>query len=218
MKKLLSILLSILVVLTIAPMTAFAGNGPMGPVTYPDGSSYNLAYIKFLEIDENGNFKFNEDWSCVGYNVFADAQEHNDALNGAVYDRASNTLTITGLKAENLVLETNCMGDDFSLNVVGDCSIAQIRIWGYGYGGTLNIIGNGTLSVNSKKLYDNAIILYPEGSNSSLNFGKNVNVNLYAKVDVAKIIDATYTDVDKAFTFSNGQNYTVTKSNSVWER
>ena len=218
MKKLLSILPAILIMLTIIPMVAFAGNGPMSPVTYPDGNTYNLAYIKFLEIDENGKFKYDEDWNCIGYPIFADAKEHNDALNGAVYDRASNTLTITDLKAENLVLETNCMGDDFNLNVVGDCEMAQIRIWGYGYGGTLNIIGNGTLSVNTKKLYDNAIILYPEGSNSSLNFGKNVHVNLYAKVDAAKIIDATYTDADKAFTFSNGQNYTVTKSNSIRER
>ena len=214
----ISVLLVLCLTMVFFTLTAYAENVPMDTVIFPDGTSLNVSYVTFLEIDENGDIKFDKDGKITAYDIYSEGEVHNDALNGAVYDRASNTLTITDLKAENLVLETNCMGDDFNLNIVGDCEMARIRIWGYGYGGTLNIIGNGTLSVNTKKLYDNAIILYPEGSNSSLNFGKNVHVNLYAKVDAAKIFDATYTDADKAFTFSNGQNYTVTKNNAVGER
>lgn len=194
-------------------------HGPMNPIELPDGSTYYLAYIYFFEIDENGDLIYDE--SDAGINprthcIFDEDVIYNTStgeelspgfykgMEGATYDRETNTLTITDLAAGNMLLETNVMGDDFTIRVVGDCSVGQIRIWGDGYGGALNLEGNGTLTVNAHRACDNAIVLYAENSASSLHFGREVTVNLYAKQDVAVVRQVPIESADKAFSFANG--------------
>lgn len=71
---------------------------------------------------------------------------------GLDYDKATNTLTITNFKADRL--DANEMGDDFKIKLVGDSSIGWIQIWGYGYGGSVTFIGDGTLA--TERLWLNA--------------------------------------------------------------
>ena len=52
------------------------------------------------------------------YNVYAEEKTDNEALAGATYDKATNTLTLNNLKNKSLQLVTNVMGDDFTINVV----------------------------------------------------------------------------------------------------
>ena len=80
------------------------------------------------------------------------------------------------------------MGDDFKLKIEGVCELDAIHSWGDGYGGSLSIEGTGTITVNADKLNEYAIALHAERSDSTLNFGKNVNVTLFAQKNAA-IID-----------------------------
>ena len=178
-KKILSMFVALITTISLVSTSVYAANGPMGEFSYGD-ETYYLAYINFLETDENGQVIIDEDFNAVGKTVFSNNTVQNE-LAGAGYNRNTNTLTITNLSADNMIMETNVMGDDFTLNVVGNCSIGQIKVWGDGYGGTLNIVGDGTLTVNANEIYDNAIVLNAESSNSALKFGAGVKVNLYAK-------------------------------------
>lgn len=214
-KKLLSMFIALITAISMLCTSVYAANGPKGGITI-DGESYFLAYISFLETDETGEILTDEDWNPIGKTVFANNTVRNE-LSGAVYDRASNTLTITNLSATNMMLETNVMGDDFTLNVVGNCSIGQIVVWGDGYGGTLNIVGDGTLTVNQNKVFNNAIILNAEYSSSALKFGAGVKVNLYAKEDIAVVSQVPFDSADKAYAFANGKNPEIKKDLCKYE-
>lgn len=208
-KKLLSMFIAFVTAISMLSTSVYAANGPMGEITIGAGS-YFLAYIDFLGTDETGQILRDENGDVIGKTVFANDTVQNE-LAGAVYDRASNTLTITNLSATNMIMETNVMGDDFTLNVVGNCSIGQIKVWGDGYGGTLNIVGDGTLTVNQNKVFDNAIILNAEYSASALKFGAGAKVNLFAKEDVAVVRQVRLDSADKAYAFANGQNPNIKK-------
>lgn len=208
-KKLLSMFIAFVTAISMLSTSVYAANGPLGEITIGD-ESYFLAYIDFLETDETGQIVRDENGDVIGKTVFANDTVQNE-LAGAVYDRGSNTLTITNLSATNMIMETNVMGDDFTLNVVGNCSIGQIKVWGDGYGGTLNIVGDGTLTVNQNKVFDNAIILNAEYSASALKFGAGVKVNLYAKEDVAAICQVPLNSIDKVYSFANGQKPDIKK-------
>ena len=205
MKKLLAIILSTIMAFSL-PITALAANGPMGSISVGNGESINLSYISLIKFDENGSIL---DKEFVFYE-----QNTYDSINGVSYNKASNTLSLNNYNSSD-VIETNVMGDDFKINVIGSCSVGQIRIWGDHYGGSLTIDGSGTLTVNQSKRYDNAIVLYAEESNSSLSFGENVNVNLYAKSDTVYIDDTSNADIASAINFGNGQSADVTKENYV---
>lgn len=208
-KKLLSMFIAFVTAISMLSTSVYAANGPMGEITIGD-ESYFLAYINFWETDETGQILRDENGNTIGKTVFADDAVQNE-LAGAVYDRASNTLTITNLSAANMTMETNVMGDNFTLNVVGNCSIGHIIVWGDGYGGTLNIVGDGTLTVNQSKIFDNAIILNAEYSTSALKFGTGVKVNLYAKEDVAVVNQVQLDSADKVYSFANNQNLNIKK-------
>lgn len=229
MKKIIAMLLSVVLLLSAIPIFAFAENGPMGAWESPWGGLFYLAYITFYETDETGEVLWDSENSMyVHHEVFRDDTVYNtpgeqlecggyQGMEGAVYDRETNTLTITDLAAENMLLETNVMGDDFTLNVVGNCTVGQILVYGDGYGGSLHITGDGTLTVNPNRIFENAIRLHAEQSDSALTFGRDVTVNLYATEDVAAIIMTARDTADTAFTFANGAKPTVTKAQASYE-
>lgn len=211
MKKIATMFTALMILIFSSEIIVQAANGPMGSITDQYGT-HHLAYIDFLETDENGKIKYDEsNYSPISKTVYSNETAQNE-LSGANYDKATNTLTITNLSAENMIMETNVMGDDFTLKVIGNCSIGQIRVFGDNYGGTLNIEGNGTLTVNSKKLHENAIALYAEWSKSALNFGKEVTVNLYASKDAFVVKGTSIATANQAVTFANGQNTAVSQS------
>lgn len=205
MKKLLAIILSTVMAFSL-PLTALADNGPMGSISVGNGEGINLSYISLIEFDENGSV-LDKEFAFYEQNAY-------DSINGVSYNKASNTLSLNNFNSTD-VIETNVMGDDFKINVTGSCSVGQIRIWGDHYGGSLTIDGNGTLTVNQSKRYDNAIVLYAEESNSALSFGENVNVNLYAKADAVYIDATSKADTASVIKFGNGQSADVTKENYV---
>lgn len=163
----------------VNPTKVLAANGP--------SNSYN--YIKFYK---DGNTK----------EVLVINTLNNSAQAGATYDKSTNTLTLSNLKDANLSLEVNEMGDDFKLKLVGSNSLKNIVVWGFGYGGSLNIVGSGTLDVHSEEL-DHAIALYAESSAAKVDIAAESTINLYAKEQVIGIYYTTYGAAPRAIELPN---------------
>ncbi len=198
-----AMLLSAAVLFGAAPATVFAANGPLETYTDNNGNTQYPAYIVFSDYEQNTSsvqiLKNN-------YQVYAEGKSDSAVLNGAAYDKKTNTLTVNSLVNKTLCLETNAMGDDFTLNIVGNCELAQIIIHGDDHGGSLNITGSGTLTVNASKIYDTAIQLYAEDTEAVLTFSDKTNLNLYGKVNAAAISRTKCSDLYTAVRFGNGQS------------
>jgi len=163
MKKVLAIMLSVIMLLGVMPMMAFAENGP---------ADVNWAFVQFFAAGE-------DEVENIGV-VYGGKKVYNDAVAGATYDKATNTLTLDNYNNPDVGLSINMMGDDFKLNVVGNCALACIVSYGDDWGGSLTIGGSGTLTVNEKKYSGEAISLLAEHTASILTVDKGVTVKLYA--------------------------------------
>ena len=187
MKKILSILLSVLMILSVSATVALAGNGPSEEKWTWENEEGGVetgyyAYISMIELDENGNPVPDGNGAYRFMQIFSDNEAKNE-VPSAVYDRATNTLTLTDFNEPNYGLEMNMMGDDFKIKVVGECALAGVVSYGYGWGGSVTLTGDGTLSVNQKLFTQGgAFVFYPEGASSSaLTVGPDVSVHLYSE-------------------------------------
>ena len=199
MKKILSSILIMTLFIALMGASVYAGNGPVPPMDMGGGVYWDTAFIRFYEAKADGITK----------NVYSESTVKNE-MQGAYYDKASNTLTITNLNTE-MLLSVNAMGDDFKIKLVDNNTIGHIVIWGWGWGGTLTFTGTGTLTVNPNKIYDDAITLNAESTAASLKVGEEVTLNLYAKGDVAVINQTTINTTANAIVFANGQTANITK-------
>ena len=161
MKSALSLLLSILLLLPLG-VCALAENGPCDK----DFGGWIPAFLTFTQLDKNGEpvVVVNEE-TPWGEPVTYPLWVNNKAMaqTGAVYDRATNTLTLTDFNHPDYQLSANMMGDDFTVEVNGACALARIAVWGDGWGGSLHLTGEGALTVNANSLFDSGLIFYPEG-------------------------------------------------------
>ena len=200
MKKFLSTILVVILFIALMGVNVFAANnGPVPPMDMGGGEYWDAAFIMFYENKEDGIYKY----------AYSQGTVKNE-MQGASYDKTSNTLTFTNLNTE-MLLSVNAMGDDFKIKLVGNNKIGHIVIWGWGWGGTLTFTGNGTLTVNPNKLYDEAIKLNAESAAASLKVGEEATLNLYAKGDVAVINQTTINTTANAIVFANGQTANITK-------
>ena len=158
-RKLLAGLLTLCMAVGMA-VPAFAANGP----SFGD---YSYAYLRL------GN---SED----GYQtLFANSGQIDD-VSGAVYDKASNTVTLTNYNNPTNILVANEMGDDLKLNLVGDNHISELVVYGFGWGGNLEITGDGSLTINENKTSQTAAIRFmAEGTQGLLKVGSNASVTAY---------------------------------------
>ena len=193
MKKFLSLLLSIGLVIGMVPMNVMAQNGPCQ-------DEYPPAYIEFFE-GENGTYI---------YSTFS--QDQIGKIKGVSYDKASNTLTLDNVKRDEKLI-TNVMGDDFKILLKGDNSLKSIIVWGDGYGGNLTITGDGKLTLNSEKTENTAITIQAEYTEGKVKIEKNVQMEMYAKegYPIIEIVGANNSDKDKAVVIDGKltQNYEV---------
>ena len=191
--------LLVLIVATIMLFTVFYSM----PVMAENGPSDEYAFIYFTGMGES-------DYKVIYYESTLD----NEAMPGATYDKDTNTLTLDNVNT-NLVLCTNKMGDDFKIKLVGDNSVAIIRVYGDDYGGNLTITGDGTLTVDTSKFGRtptdddeemNAITLYAENTNAKFTVENTATVNIKAYSSVIAITDTPNNDPSKAIVLKNGQN------------
>lgn len=106
---------------------------------------------------------------------------------GASYDEATNTLTLTNFTGD--YLNANLMGNGFKLKLVGDNKLKGIVVWGFMYGGSLTITGDGKLTINSS--HSPGIRLECENSPSCLMIDCNVTLNINSGTGPIKVLDST---------------------------
>lgn len=162
-RKLLAGLLTLCMAVGMA-VPAFAANGP---------SSGDMSYAWVQLYDSS---VAEPDGSYVLYSNGGEA----DTVEGAVYDKATNTITLTNYNHPEMTLATNEMGDDLKLHLVGDNHIAELVVWGFGWGGNLEITGDGSLTINENKTSQIAAIRFmAEGTQGLLKVGSNASVTVY---------------------------------------
>lgn len=100
-------------------------------------------------------------------------------VEGASYDKATNTLTLTDFFGA--YIDTNLMGNGFKINLVGDNYVDYIRIWGAMYGGSVTFTGSGTLKINSfgKSSLGAGLWLECEQSPSAVMIDSDCTVEIY---------------------------------------
>ncbi len=163
--KKVSLMLAVLCMWVGCVMTVQAANGP-------NSGEDSYAFINFYDDVQN-----------TGHLLYT--SENNggktEAVKGAAYDKKTNTLTLTNYKQPKVRIQVNEMGDDFKIRLVGENQILCLTVWGYGYGGSVEILGDGTLAVNRDKEKDiTAIVMVPEGTKAILKVSGNAVVDAYA--------------------------------------
>ena len=165
-RKLLAGLLTLCMTVGMA-VPAFAENGP-------SSGDMSAAWVQLYDssVEE-------PDGSYFGYVFYSNGGEA-DTVEGAVYDKATNTITLTNYNHSEMTLATNEMGDDLKLHLVGDNHIAELVVWGFGWGGNLEITGDGSLTINENKTSQIAAIRFmAEGTQGLLKVGSNASVTAY---------------------------------------
>lgn len=157
-RKLLAGLLTLCMAVVMA-VPAFAENGP-------SSGDMSSAWVQLVQ-GETGKFLYSNSGKV-------------DTVEGAVYDKATNTITLTNYNHPEMTLATNEMGDDLKLHLVGDNHIAELVVWGFGWGGNLEITGDGSLTINENKTSQTAAIRFmAEGTQGLLKVGSNASVTAY---------------------------------------
>ena len=164
--KKVSLMLAVLCMWVGCVMTVQAANGP-------NTGEYSAAYINI----------YNRGGTNTNYFVYVTGSQKAETVKGAVYDKKTNTLTLTNYKHPTMSIEANEMGDDFKIKLVGDNQIKSLIVWGYGYGGSVEILGDGTLTINKNKEKNCGITMQPEGTKAVLKVSGKAVVDVYAGTD-----------------------------------
>ena len=134
---------------------AFAENGP-------SSGDMSSAWVQLVQ-GETGKFLYSNSGKV-------------DTVEGAVYDKSTNTITLTNYNHPEMTLATNEMGDDLKLHLEGDNHISELIVWGFGWGGNLEITGDGSLSINEKKTSQTeANSFMAEGIQGLIKVGQNAS-------------------------------------------
>lgn len=163
--KKVSLILAVLCMWVGCVMTVQAANGPN---TGEGSGAYIIIY--------NGD-------GTSTYHLYATGTQKTETVKGADYDKKTNTLTLANYKHPTMSIEVNEMGDDFKIKLVGDNQIKSLIVWGYGYGGSVEILGDGTLTVNKNKEDRGGITMQPEGTKAVFKVSGKAVVDVYAGTD-----------------------------------
>ncbi len=205
MKKIISLVLAAVMLLSMGCVTAFADGAKTTSGPWEEFSPmFGGASLTFASNDGT------ESKRILSYDYKSkELKLDNDAMPGATYDKSTNTLTIRDLDASDYALSAWFMGDDFKLRVEGNCSIGPVYAYNYfnSYSTSLNIIGTGKLTVNKKGLDNNAFRVYsytlsPEDNGlMKLSIADSVTVDAYAHPedgDKPEVISVAGTGLDTA--------------------
>ena len=186
MKKLLAIILTAALLMSVCGVSVFAAeNDQPAPTTGPWDGYYWMTggpMISFVGGSVGNRVErlvyYRENMMMESSPIVTD----NEVVPGATYDKPTNTLTLDNVKlTDNLGIYY--MGDDFRLCVKGECELTKITVFNFSgkYSTSLNITGTGTLTLNKEKTYSEAIEFYSEGvSLTHFDIAPSVTVHLYA--------------------------------------
>ncbi|MDO5155598.1 MAG: hypothetical protein Q4D51_06500 [Eubacteriales bacterium] len=212
MKKMVAMLLAVCMVVSMCPMSSEAAS-----TKGPDLSKGNNSFICVYKAKD-------KDWHNLYYPAYPKTVEK---VSGITYSKKTNTLTIKNVNKPSDKLSINTMGSDFKIKVVGKNSLSSILVWGYGYNGSVEFTGDGTLELNKNKKIDTTgvesvpLLLQAENSPSVLKVGKKVTLKCYASkkdvTSVAILMDSVKTK-SKVIKFMNGasiKKFTSSKNENL---
>lgn len=177
--RILSLLLVFCMTMAFLPLTAFAENGP-------STGEYSCAWVKICTEQENGEIYGCTIWSRDG--------EEIDTVQGASYSEATNTLTLTDVNMPDYYLLTNEMGDDFKVELVGDNHLLFLYTYGFGWGGSVELTGNGSLTLNEKKTAKcTPVTLCAEYTDAAFVVDSTVTLTVYKTSGNPYIVENTMT-------------------------
>lgn len=166
------------------------GNGsPNGAVTVPQFGLENVVlneeYVYCQEKEDSYYYL----WAGTAYsNPVSEGNEN------AYYDYDTNTLHLKDCNLE--VIAVNLMGNDFTIEVEGECHIGYICSYGFYYGNSITLKGSeGTLYVNEDCNMDYGIEINAEDSKSGLFVDKMAGLTVGGKIAPVCI---SYTDMEHA--------------------
>ena len=200
MKKFVSLLIAVAMLLSICTVTAFAGEKPEGPVLGPTEDFHPMAGGSRIGFSDFNSY---DQAYVLSSTMKGGLEVDNEAFPGATYDMATNTLTLKDLDAADHSLFIWFMGEDFKINVEGECSIGVIFVSNYfAFRNTcLTITGTGSLTVNENKTEPRAINMLAEGEGQdmTLTVEAGVTLDLYASdADDSYVIYCGGTSVESA--------------------
>lgn len=162
---------------------------PNGAVTVPQYGLENVVldeeYVYCQEKEDSYYYL----WSGAAYSNPVSGGNEN-----AYYDYDTNTLHLKDCNLE--VIAVNLMGNDFTIEVEGECHIGYICSYGFYYGNSITIKGSeGILYVNEDCNMDYGIEINAEDSKSGLFIDKMAGLTVGGKIAPVCI---SYTDMEHA--------------------
>ena len=98
------------------------------------------------------------------------------------------------------------MGDDFKINLVGDNEIGYLSSYSYGYGSNINIVGNGSLTINKNKAMESGIFFSSSGVKGKITVANTATLKVYGSEFAIGVEYSEESDGSKVFDFKNGQD------------
>lgn len=172
MKKFFSLILAMLMAFSLmAPITAFAENGPY-PYN-PENEDWFLSETSSLSLTDMESYE-----TAILYPQIL-LGEAFDLFTGASYDLETNTLTLNNVRAKNAVIDAYEMGDDFKIELIGYNELAGISSSGSTRGCSITITGDGQLVVN-RNGEGFGIIVYANSTASKIKIDETVRLKAYS--------------------------------------
>lgn len=162
---------------------------PNGAVTVPQYGLENVVLDEEYMYCQEKEDSYYYLWSGAAYSNPVSGGNEN-----AYYDYDTNTLHLKDCNLE--VIAVNLMGNDFTIEVEGECHIGYICSYGFYYGNSITIKGSeGILYVNEDCNMDYGIEINAEDSKSGLFIDKMAGLTVGGKIAPVCI---SYTDMEHA--------------------
>ena len=166
MKKFVSVLLSVLMLVSVFTVSA----GATEEKNYPDN-----AYVALDNLSEEETI-----------DIFSDNEvKYSDTE--ISFDPESATLTLNDIKKSGFSLSTSDLDRELTIEVKGECELDRLSFFGM----SVNISGSGKLTVNADKSFENGIVFYGEESFMKLNFDDTVSAEIYGSESAVLVNNTT---------------------------
>ena len=178
-KKIMALCFAFLMSFVMLGSSVEAANGP-------NEQDWSSAYIVIDDGSVNLKQLYNADKSVT-----------ISTVKNISYDKKTNTLTLNGYQEAEKRIVANEMGDDFKVKVVGNNQIQGIAVWGYSYGGSLTLEGNGSLEINKNRVQGEPIFLMAEEANAQFKVKQGVTLKVYRDNKFSSSIVVSYSAAAK---------------------
>lgn len=160
-KKMMAFCLTFIMAFAMTGISVSAANGP-------NEQEMSMAFLVIDDGSANPKQLYNANKSVT-----------ISTVKNISYDKKTNTLTLNGYQEAEKKIVANEMGDDFKVKVVGNNQIQGIAVWGYSYGGSLTLEGNGSLEINKNRVQGEPISLMAEEANAQFKVKQGVTLKVY---------------------------------------